>query len=24
LQATAAKYLVPEKDWTLAVLPRKK
>ena len=24
LQATAARYLVPEKDWTLAVLPRKK
>jgi len=24
LQATAAKYLVPDKDWTLAVLPRKK
>ncbi|MEH3157788.1 MAG: insulinase family protein [Sphingomonas taxi] len=24
LQATAAKYLVPGKDWTLAVLPRKK
>jgi zinc protease len=23
LQATAAKYLVPAKDWTLAVLPRK-
>lgn len=23
LQATAAKYLVPGKDWTLAVLPRK-
>ncbi|MGP7795072.1 M16 family metallopeptidase [Sphingomonas sp. CLY1604] len=23
LQATAAKYLVPEKDWTLAVLPKK-
>jgi zinc protease len=24
LQATAAKYLVPDKDWTLAVLPTKK
>lgn len=23
LQATAAKYLAPEKDWTLAVLPKK-
>ena len=23
LRATAAKYLVPEKDWTLAVLPKK-
>jgi zinc protease len=23
LQQTAAKYLVPSKDWTLAVLPRK-
>jgi zinc protease len=24
LQQTAARYLVPAKDWTLAVLPRKK
>ncbi|MBS0283770.1 MAG: hypothetical protein JSS15_05055, partial [Proteobacteria bacterium] len=24
LQATAAKYLRPDKDWTLAVLPRGK
>ncbi|MBI0476305.1 insulinase family protein [Sphingomonas sp. MA1305] len=24
LQQTAAKYLVPDKDWTMAVLPRKK
>ena len=23
LQATAAKYLQPDKDWTLAVVPRK-